>query len=251
MRHHMNGLLIAVLIILIGFMIWGYWRGFVRIVFSLAAMLLMIALVSWATPYITDFLKENTTIYEDLTDVCSEKIQLSAEEKLESAQKENTLTAAGDDTAEKEKEKEDGIAGLMLPELWAEQLLEKTGDTVNQVMEKNGLYRQAGAYIADWILRGVAFFTAFILISIVLKLIVGLLDIMTKLPLIKGVNRLLGGAVGLVQGLIVVWLLLFLVALTCTSQLGETMLAYIEDNVFLTYLYQHNGILYFFDRMFG
>lgn len=250
MRHEMNGFLIAVLIILIGSMIWGYWKGFIRIAFSLVAMILMIVLVSWATPYITDFLKENTTIYEDLAETCSRKIQISAEETIE-----NKIEETGQHIENKanngDAEAKNGIDGILLPEVWIEQILEKTGDTLNQVIEESELYHQAGEYMADWVLKGISFFAAFILVSIVLKFVIGMLDIVAKLPLIKGANRLLGGVAGLLQGLIIVWLLLFLVAIACTSQLGKTMLQYINDSAFLTYLYQHNGILYFFQYMFG
>ena len=50
----MNGMLITVLVLLAGFMILGYWRGFVRIVLSLVSMVLLIALVSWSTHHNTE-----------------------------------------------------------------------------------------------------------------------------------------------------------------------------------------------------
>ncbi len=235
----MNIFLIAVLIILIGSMIWGYCKGFIRIAFSLVSMILMIVLVSWATPYITDILKEKTSIYEDLADKCSSKIQETAELKIE------------DELDEEESAGKETLEDVQLPKLWVEQILEKAGDTVSQAVEESGIYRHAGEYMADWVLRGIAFFAAFCLVGIFLKFAVGMLDIVTKLPIIKGVNRLLGGIAGLVQGLLIVWLLMFLVAIACTTELGQTVLAHIEDSEFLTLLYQKNGIMYFFQYMFG
>lgn len=232
----MNVLLIAVLIILIGCIVWGYWKGFIRIAFSLVTMVLTIALVAWVTPYISDFLKDKTNIYEDLVENCSKTIQLSAEKNA-------------DGNAEELKEN-NSIDGIPLPQIWVEQILEKAGNSVDQVMEENGIYRQVGEYIAEWILRGMAFFVAFILVSIVLKLVVGLLDVVAKLPLIKGANHLLGAAAGLVQGMLIVWLLLFLIAIACTSQLGQAALRSVNESAILTYLYQHNGILYFFNLVF-
>lgn len=239
----MNIFLIVVLIILAASIIWGYWRGFVRIAFSLVAMILMIVLVSWATPYITDFLKANTTIYEELVERCAQEIQDTAEEGMANTIEDTT----GDLTAETKKVSDN----IQLPQLWMEQIMEKVGVTVSQNMENSGVYRQIGEYIADWILRGISFFAAFLLTAIFLKLVVGLLDIIAKLPLIKGVNRLLGGAAGLVQGLLIVWLILFFVTIACTTQFGTSMLQYINESKFLTYLYQHNGIIYFINYMFG
>lgn len=236
----MNGLLIAVLVILIGATVIGYWRGFVRIAFSLIAMILMIVLVSWFTPYVTDFFKENTSIYEELAEKCARKIQESAE-----TQAQNSADYTG------EAGEAGSLAGIQLPEIWTEQILQKAGAAVNQLTEESGIYQAAGAYIADWVIRGISFFAAFFLIAILLRLVVGLLDIVARLPVIKGVNRLLGGAAGFLQGLLVVWLLLFLITIACTSQLGQTMLGYVRDSELLTYLYQHNGILYFLNFMLG
>ena len=232
----MNGLLIAVLVILIGAVFIGYRRGFVRIAFSLVAMLLTIVLVSLATPHVTSFLKDHTGVYESLTEKCTQAVQLSAQKNAEEQQ----------DSLKGEQE----VSGIQLPALWVDQILEKTGSSIDHALEESGAYRAVGEYLADWILRGIAFFVAFILVSIVLRLVVGLLDILTKLPVIKGVNHLLGGAAGLLQGLLIIWMLLFLVAIACTTRLGQTMLDCIGRSAFLTFLYQHNGLLYFFNLVF-
>lgn len=234
----MNLLLIAMLIVVAGFMIWGYWRGFVRIAFSLVSMILVILLVSWVAPYLTSYLKENTKIYEDLTEKCSQQIQHAAENAIQNTEE----AAAGGETQ---------ADGILLPKIWVQELLTKAGDAVEDTVENGGLYRQAGAYLADWALKGIAFFAAFLLVSIVLRLVVGLLDIVTKLPLIKGVNRFLGGAAGLVQGILVVWLFLFLVAVACTSTFGQMMLGYVKESEILSFLYENNGILYLFHIIFG
>ena len=265
----MNILTIAVLLILIGFMIWGYWRGFIRIAFSLVVMLLTIVLVSWATPYLSDFLKENTSLYEDLAVSCSTKIQAVAEGGGSSgadgeaqepdggslgADGEAQEPGGGSSSADGEAQEPGGgsagpetLEGLQLPSLWMEQLLDRAGQT----LEDSGIYRQAGEYIADLILRGVAFFAAFLLVTILLRFAVGILDILAKLPVIKGVNRLLGGLAGLLQGLLLVWLLLLLTAIACTSQLGQTLIGEIQESAFLSYLYNHNAILYLFSSFFG
>ena len=251
----MNILTIAVLLILIGFMIWGYWRGFIRIAFSLVVMFLTIVLVSWATPYLSDFLKENTSLYEDLAVSCSTKIQAVAEGGGSSgADGEAQEPDGGSLGADGETQEPGGgsagpetLEGLQLPSLWMEQLLDRAGQT----LEDSGIYRQAGEYIADLILRGVAFFAAFLLVTILLRFAVGILDILAKLPVIKGVNRLLGGLAGLLQGLLLVWLLLLLTAIACTSQLGQTLIGEIQESAFLSYLYNHNAILYLFSSFFG
>ena len=209
-------------------------------VFSLASMILAIVLVSWITPYVADFLKENTDVYNDLTINCTNTIRQSMEnsigEATESIVKEDEPVSSG---------------GIHLPEVWLESILEKTDNTMNQVLDKSGLYEVAGGYIAERILQGIAFFVSFVLVFIVLRLVVGLLDIVGKLPVIKGTNRFLGAITGLIQGFLLVWLLLFLVAVACTSRVGQMLTGYIRESAFLTWMYQHNGILYFLNYILG
>lgn len=232
----MNGLLIAVLIILVGFIIYGYWRGFIRIAFSLLSMVLTIVLVSWVTPHVTEFLKENTSIYEDLVEQCERSVRKSTQANVEQSMEEGLQS-------------QETIEGLELPELWVEQILEKTGTTVNQFVEESGIYREVGEYIADWILRGVAFLASFVLVIILLKFLIGVLDIIAKLPVLKGVNKLFGAVAGTIQGLLVVWLLMFVIAIACTSQFGQTMIGYINESSILTFFYENNAIMYFLNFM--
>ena len=146
----MNILLIAVLIMLIGCIAIGYWKGFIRIACSLAAMIVTIVLVGWATPYISDFLKENTTVYEDLVEKCSETIRLSAKKETDNEKEESEK--GSEETDNKEESADSGkIGGIQLPKLWVEQILQETGDSLDQVMEENDIYRKAGEYIAEWI----------------------------------------------------------------------------------------------------
>lgn len=257
----MNGILITVLVLLAGFTIMGYWRGFVRIVLSLVSMVLLVVVVSWATPHITDYLKAHTGVYEDLVQLCTGKMQQAAEQMLEGAPED--LSGQGKEALNGEPVEEqletgpgsgqpqEPLAGFSMPEAWMKQILEKAGDVLGQTAEQSGLYHQAGTYIADWILNGIVFWAAFVLLSIVLRFVVGLLDIVTRLPVIKGANRLLGAAVGLLQGLLSVWLLMFLLSIACTSEIGQSLLENINENAFLLFLYQHNPILQFFHIMFG
>lgn len=248
----MNVFLIVVLLILISFTIAGYWRGFVRIAFSLVSMILLIVLVSWITPKAAEFLKENTEVYQNLEEICTKRIQDLTEETMEKKREEQLAAPAAEKNLDEEGADQEGILEMLpIPKVWVEQILDKAQHTVVQVMEEGGLYRQIGAYLADWMLQGIAFFVSYFLCAILLRLVIGLLDVVSKLPVIKGVNRMLGAAAGLAQGMVVVWLLLFFVAIACTSQLGRALLADIEASPILAFLYQHNAILYFFHHMFG
>lgn len=241
----MNVLLIAVCIILALSVVIGFFRGFVRILFSLVSMVVLLVVVAWATPYIAQFLKHNTGIYHQLEQVCSERIYQSLEQTLHHGHEEARTQNKPEVSAEAFGEM------LPLPQSWVEEIVKNANDAAVQAVDTEGLCRQAGAYLADWILQGIAFFATYLLCSIALHLILGLLDVMSHLPVLKGVNRALGAVVGLVQGLMLVWLLLFVITIACTSQPGQLLMAEIERSEILTFLYRHNGILYLFQLIFG
>lgn len=222
MEKDINILLIIVLVILAGSVLWGIRRGFIRVVFTLAAIVLMSALVSWISPQVNDFLRENTSLHQVFTEKCTDRIQQKTEKSIEQD----------------------------MPRLWSDQLAVQANEAVNSVLDSTGIYRETGEFIADWILKGIACVISFLVIGIVLKLIINLLDLVSKLPLLRGVNRILGAAAGLIFGLLIVWFGLFVVALACTSQWGQQALASIEKSDFLTFLYQNNGVLYLVNQMF-
>ena len=62
----MNWVLMLVLLVLVCCAIYGYTKGFLRIVFSLVAWVIVLVFVSWATPHVSQWIQENTTIYKKI-----------------------------------------------------------------------------------------------------------------------------------------------------------------------------------------
>ena len=60
----MNWVLMLVLLVLVCCAIYGYTKGFLRIVFSLVAWVIVLVFVSWATPHVSRWIQENTNMYE-------------------------------------------------------------------------------------------------------------------------------------------------------------------------------------------
>ena len=75
-----------------------------------------------------------------------------------------------------------------------------------------------------------------------MMILIHLLDLVSKLPGVNGINHLGGLAIGLVQGLVVVWILFLFVILLQDSEWGQQMLNSIQENFFLKLLYENNII---------
>ena len=96
----MNWLLVGVLFTLAFCTIKGYQKGFIRVAFSLVSFFLVIAFVTWAEPYISDYLENNTGIYTAIQEKCEEQLKKSVEnganaEEKEQARKEESEVDLG------------------------------------------------------------------------------------------------------------------------------------------------------------
>lgn len=178
----MDILLIVTLIILGGFGLHGYIRGMVRMVFSLAAVLVTVAFASFVAPYVAEFLQTQTPLYDVIQEKCMEAVQINI--------------------------------GINL---------------------KGGIEQ-----IADMAVQRIAWILSFILISILLGILVHVLDIIAKLPGIDSINHIGGLVVGLLEGLLIVWILFFVIVLCQGSEWGSQMMTEIQENPLLKLLYESN-----------
>jgi len=230
----MNWVLILVIAILAGYTLTGYAKGFLKIVYSLISWVVILVFVSIATPYIHDYLKNDTDIYNKVVVYCEEAIREKAEQEIEesnggmSALTENELFAA---IAEK------------LPEDLLQNIKEQTGELTGELMENYGLYDKTAVAMADLFLKGISTLAAMIAGAILSAFISVVLGFIAKLPLIGFANRILGLVAGAANGLLIVWFAFYLVAVLCTTALGSEVITHINANEFLTYLYENNPVL--------
>ena len=87
-------------------------------------------------------------------------------------------------------------------------------------------------------------YVCYVVAMIVIKVLGGILNIATKLPIIKGANKWLGLALGFVQGTFNVWLAGLVLSSVCTTETGRYLISLVYENLFLKFLYEKNGIVY-------
>jgi hypothetical protein len=177
--------------------------------------------VTISTPYICSYLETHTPLKANIEGKCLEHIQLSAKDKMgsEADSQEKTLTDAG-------------------------ITINQGVNSADHALEKTGAYQALADSLSHFIVNGIAFFAAFVIATIALFIIARLLNLIAMLPLIRNVNHLLGVIAGFVQGMVLIWLFMYLVAVCCTSSFGSMMLDYINKSMILSYLYNHNLIMY-------
>lgn len=222
----MNWLLIAVLGILLINSLIGMKVGFIKTVFSLCSMIIAVILTIWLSPYVNSFIRGNDKIYNGISTKVDTILNFSEEEA------EN-----GDQAAL--------IAGLALPKSIKDSLVENNKKEVYEALSITNFKDYVSNYLTGIVINAMAFIITFVIILVLLWVVCIALDIISKLPLIKQVNKTAGLLAGFVHGLVIVWLFFILITVFGSTELGQKALQLIGDDVILSFLFNNNYILTF------
>lgn len=84
-----------------------------------------------------------------------------------------------------------------------------------------------------------------------LRLVFCSLGLIAKLPILSGLNRLFGTIAGVVEATVIVWVGFAVISCLRIPIDREPLVALITENKFLNFLYQHNMLYNFIQRMIG
>lgn len=215
----MNTLTIIVLAILLIAAMIGLKKGAVKMLFSFFSLLLTIILATIISPIVSEKLQQ-TAVYD------------SVYQKTYQYVNERIMQAAADTMDEAMKELE--LPDIIQKVIKQEQHIEITQATVAVVISTK---------ITRIIFDVLVFVITFIIASLLVKIIATALNIVAMLPVIHGANRLLGLGIGLLEGLLVVWIFFIVITMMGNSDFAVNMFKQINESPILTGLYNNNIIM--------
>lgn len=220
----MNWVLIITLLILVGYAIKGHHDGFIKTVFSIFSVIVAIVITIIIAPIVSKELQKNDSIMKTLTKQVAKTISID----------------------EKNISKIDAIEiieKLVLPKSIKEDLIENNNPEMYQSLFVNDFSEYISSYLAVIIINATTFFGVFLIVWIALIILSYILDLISKLPVINGLNKTAGLLVGVIHGLIVIWIIcIFLTAISSTP-FGRMIFGYINDNEWLGIIYNNNLLL--------
>ena len=92
----MNWLLIIVILVLAGNIVWGFSKGFLRVVYSMLAWIAILIFVTWATPHVADMLAKTTNIDNRIEAGLNDKLHELVEGDTEEETETDTEISSGD-----------------------------------------------------------------------------------------------------------------------------------------------------------
>lgn len=224
----MNWTLIAVLAILLLTCFLGLRKGLIKMAYSLVVVLVVTIVTSIFAPKLASYLKDNTT-WDD-----------ALEKKTESFLEDKGILKEGVDI---------DVTELPLPFTVKDKIAQTAKDYTASMAET---YNDFVVRTVSSVIFSAIVYIVFFVIVLALAGIIGmLLDVISKLPVLKQVNKAAGAAIGLAEGLIIVWVLAIFVMVFGNFEFAAHIHKDIDANGFLKFLYDKNLIMYFVTNFLG
>ena len=225
---------------LIAFTVMGAHRGFFRTVAGLLAVILALVgaqlFTSWAAPHVSGVLQP--------------AIERRVEKKVDAALGGDTITpqepqigASRPDSEtqdQKTAEEESQIQSLLRAIGVDEQLFRRLGDQAMGKIRDTGVTVATAVVqsVAETAIRALLFLLSFVVFLLLLKLLAKVLDLALKLPVLRSMNGLAGAGVGLVEGILAVFLAIWLL-----RRLGVSFeTPAVEGTYLLSFFSQHTPL---------
>ena len=135
------------------------------------------------------------------------------------------------------------IQNADIPDIFKSLLTTNNNSEIYKQLGAETFAQYVGSYLAKMIINIIAFLSTFLLVSIVFRAVVFALDIVAELPGLGMINHLLGGVVGMIGALIIVWTLYVAITLLFTTAVGRDMFRMIQESGFLKLLYEYNPVM--------
>lgn len=225
---------IAALALIAAACIMGFRKGFVKEIVSVFFMLISFLLVWAVNPYVNTFVKEYTPVY----DTIQEKCQTLVSEQIGNKK-----------TLDKEEQNQ-VMESLDLPDLLKNALVENNTAETYRYLAVSTFTEYISDSLAVMAVNGISFLISFILSAAVIRLLGFILNVLTKLPVIHGINKIAGAAVGGIKCVIFIWIAFLVLTLLCDTAPGQQGMALIQQDTFLNFLYSQNIFVKVFMSVF-
>lgn len=225
---------IAVLALIAAACIMGFRKGFVKEIVSVFFMLISFLLVWAVNPYVNTFVKEYTPVYDTIQDKCQTLVSEQIGNKK---------------TLDKEEQNQ-VMENMELPDLLKNALVENNTAETYRYLAVSTFTEYISDSLAVMAVNGISFLISFVLSAAVIKLLGFILNVLTKLPVINGINKIAGAAVGGIKCIIFIWIAFLVLTLLCNTTLGQQGMALIQQEAFLNFLYSQNVFVKVFMSVF-
>lgn len=264
-----NWLLIIVATVFLVCIIAGYLRGFLKIGLSLISTVLTIVIVAFLSPYVADALAKYTPIDDFIEARCVEAFMpeitqdqlagldlsgtplenLSPEELQNlndldwsrlGIKAQDILNVIGEIPQDVQISE---IENAPIPEFIKDQLIDNNNEASYSSLGVSSFPQYVAAFISRMVLNILSFLVTFVIVVILVKALMFAVNIIGELPVLGLLNHIGGAVLGLVLGLVIVWIGFLIMTLAYTTEAGSACFEMVEKSSILKFLYDTNPLL--------
>jgi len=199
----------------------GYRRGLIRTIFSFVSFALAIILASYLYPIVAEWMR-GTPVYTALKEYIIRTMGL-----------EGVMLAHAAEV----------IANLPLPGLLRDALLYHNTPNMFELLNVYTIEEYIAGFFAGLAINIISMILVFIIVRIAVSLLCGLFDVIGRLPVIKHFNRGGGLILGLLQGVIIVWIGLAIMNLFFLDPTTPELARMLNESLLAWWIYENNPIL--------
>lgn len=143
------------------------------------------------------------------------------------------------------------IDQMNIPDFLKSALLENNNSVVYSLFQTEKLQDYIASYFANICLNIISIVFVAVVLYIIMKLFLGALNIVSKLPIISTVNRICGLAIGGAKGIFVVWFVGIILMFFYYNEAFQQFFILLEKSHITMFLYHHNLLLMMVLKIFA
>lgn len=219
----MNWMMVGCCAILVICVIWGWVRGFVKMVFHFLAVALALVLAAALCQPLAKVVMKQDSVVSSVKEGVHDTL------KLDKLAEKGTLT-------------NEDIENIKLPDAVKQQLKDYNSENGFKIFEAENAADYVATLVTNVIIRAACFVILFISLLAIIYLLGVALNLVAKLPVLSMMNRMSGAFVGLFVGAVLILMFFTVITAFGNTEFGQNCLSAISDSKWLSEVYNNNII---------
>lgn len=222
----MNPLGIIFLVILLACVWQGYVRGLFQSLLTAVAIILAMALSSYACPYVSKALQDYTKLDEQIENYIIEQLELDL------SQETNT-----------KNEQMQFIDELPFPDAIKIAVVNNNNSDIYDGFQVQRFQEYVAHYLSCMVMNCLAYVVIQVMLTVGFLVLIHIAKWLTGIPILYGIDKTGGVLLGMLQTLTIIWSLYIVISLFGNTPLGIAAFEQISNSPVLNFLYEHNLIM--------
>ena len=204
----------------------GWIQGLFKMLISAAGLIASIVIAMYVAPHASGYLEKHTQMDEKIATYISEELQFSDSGKEASRGVQVEI-----------------INELPLSDSLKASILDNNNSEMYKALDVTGVYDYIAKSIAVIILNAAVFLLLILSCRIFFFFLRKAADSLIKLPIVRWIDKIGGGCLGVVKGLIFIWVFFVILSITSTFEWSRGIIEQISQSDILKLLYDNNVLL--------